>query len=153
MANQWSVLETLTPQGFLSFRDGLGTASGFESYQMREFEILLGLKNEDRLGRMDPLKGFKKVAKDSAESAQIYQQLKMVMEQKSLFESLMDWIGRTPIMGSKFGSKEDSTKCKNMLRRIWKPTGNMEKVFMEIPFPNKKSLKDWRVLIIMPENF
>ena len=37
MANQWGVLETLSPQGFLSFRDGLGTASGFESYQMREF--------------------------------------------------------------------------------------------------------------------
>lgn len=110
MANQWGVLETLTPQGFLSFRDGLGTASGFESYQMREFEILLGLKNEDRLGGMDPLKGFKKVAEDSSESAQIYQKLKMAMDQKSLFESLMDWIGRTPIMGSKFGSEEDSSE-------------------------------------------
>ena len=31
MANQWTVLETLTPQGFLAFRDGLGSASGFES--------------------------------------------------------------------------------------------------------------------------
>ena len=107
MANQWSVLETLTPQGFLAFRDGLGTASGFESYQMREFEILLGLKNEDRLGGMDPLKGFKKAAENDSESSQIYNQLKLEMEQNSLFESLMDWIGRTPIMGSKFGSEGD----------------------------------------------
>jgi len=107
MANQWSVLETLTPQGFLAFRDGLGTASGFESYQMREFEILLGLKNEDRLGGMDPLKGFKKAAENDLESSQIYNQLKLEMEQNSLFESLMNWIGRTPIMGSKFGSEGD----------------------------------------------
>ena len=41
MANQWKVMETLAPQDFLAFRDGLGTASGFESYQMRELEILL----------------------------------------------------------------------------------------------------------------
>lgn len=26
MATQWSVMETLTPQGFLSFREGLGSA-------------------------------------------------------------------------------------------------------------------------------
>jgi tryptophan 2,3-dioxygenase len=110
MANQWSVLETLTPQGFLSFRDDLGTASGFESYQMREFEILLGLKNEDRLGGMDPLKGFERAAKENSESAQIYDHLKMATEEKSLFESLMNWIGRTPIMGSKFGSEHDSSE-------------------------------------------
>ena len=58
MANQWTVLETLTPQGFLAFRDGLGTASGFESFQMREFEFLLGLENEDRIGGVDPLDSF-----------------------------------------------------------------------------------------------
>ena len=46
MADQWSVLETLTPQGFLAFRDELGTASGFQSFQMRELEILLGRDEE-----------------------------------------------------------------------------------------------------------
>ena len=49
MATQWSVMETLTPQGFLSFRDGLGSASGFESFQMRKFEILLGLKYDQKI--------------------------------------------------------------------------------------------------------
>ena len=53
---------------------------------------------------------FKKAAENDSESAQIYRQLKTVMDQKSLFESLMDWIGRTPIMGSKFGSEEDSVE-------------------------------------------
>ena len=50
---------------------------------MREFEILLGLENEDRLGGMDPLEGFKKAAENNIESLQIYNKLKTVKEQKS----------------------------------------------------------------------
>src|SRR5882757_5714559 len=30
---QWSVLETMTPTEYLAFRDALGRASGFQSYQ------------------------------------------------------------------------------------------------------------------------
>ena len=60
MAQQWSVMETLSPQDFLVFRDGLGSASGFESYQMRELEILIGLSDEQRTGGMDPLARFRK---------------------------------------------------------------------------------------------
>jgi len=41
---QIDVLETMTPQEFLSFRDRLESASGFQSYQFRELEFLLGHK-------------------------------------------------------------------------------------------------------------
>jgi tryptophan 2,3-dioxygenase len=47
---QWSVLETLTPNEYLEFRDTLGHASGFQSYQYREVEFLLGNKDESALG-------------------------------------------------------------------------------------------------------
>jgi tryptophan 2,3-dioxygenase len=107
MASQWSVLETLTPQGFLAFRDGLGTASGFESFQMREFEAVLGLKAEDRLGGMDPLSTFRKLAKRGGEDAKILKRLEEIAQNDSLYESLMNWIERTPIMGSTYGSEED----------------------------------------------
>src|SRR5262249_49496164 len=40
---QWHVMETLTPQDFLAFRDKLIPASGFQSFQLRELEIVLGL--------------------------------------------------------------------------------------------------------------
>ena len=89
MATQWSVMETLTPQGFLSFRDGLGSASGFESFQMRKFEILLGLKNEDRLFGMDPIDTFRKLAENSAKDAEILQDLEDALAKPSLEESLM----------------------------------------------------------------
>ena len=107
MANQWGVLETLTPQGFLAFRDGLGTASGFESFQMREFEILLGLKNEDRIGGMDPLTNFRAMAKANERGAAMLARLEDAMSKPSLCESLMNWVERTPIMGSSYDSEGD----------------------------------------------
>jgi len=47
---QWSVLETLTPNEYLEFRGSLGPASGFQSYQYRAIEFLLGNKDEKALG-------------------------------------------------------------------------------------------------------
>ena len=107
MANQWTVLETLTPQGFLAFRDGLGSASGFESYQMREFEILLGLEDADRIGGMDPLETFRRMAKRGEEHREVLAKLEDASSRPSLAESLMLWVERTPIMGSVFGSDND----------------------------------------------
>ena len=108
MANQWAVLETLTPQGFLAFRDDLGSASGFESFQMREFEILLGLDNADRIGGMDPLSSFKRMAEGDERSAAMLARLEDAMSQPSLYESMMNWVERTPIMGSSYGSEVDA---------------------------------------------
>ena len=41
----WGVLSTMTPADYASFRDALGQSSGFQSYQYRELEFLLGNKN------------------------------------------------------------------------------------------------------------
>ncbi|MFD1007206.1 tryptophan 2,3-dioxygenase [Oceanisphaera ostreae] len=41
----WEVLVTMTPADYASFRDALGQSSGFQSYQYRELEFLLGNKN------------------------------------------------------------------------------------------------------------
>ena len=43
---QLDILETMTPLEFLSFRSRLEAASGFQSYQFRELEFLLGVKDE-----------------------------------------------------------------------------------------------------------
>ncbi len=40
----WDVLATLTPSEYIEFRDKLGNASGFQSYQNRLFEFALGYK-------------------------------------------------------------------------------------------------------------
>ncbi len=42
---QIDILETMTPLGFLAFRDRLDTGSGFQSFQFREIEFAIGIKN------------------------------------------------------------------------------------------------------------
>src|SRR5690606_32984632 len=49
LTDQWSVLATLTPSEYLEFRGSLGNASGFQSYQYRAVEFLLGNKNAKML--------------------------------------------------------------------------------------------------------
>ena len=60
-------METLTPQDFLVFRSELGTASGFQSFQLREIELLLGLSNEerDKQGHSDPIDYLLKIVKET----------------------------------------------------------------------------------------
>ncbi|HEY4998907.1 MAG TPA: tryptophan 2,3-dioxygenase family protein, partial [Usitatibacter sp.] len=47
----WDVLATLTPAEYSSFRDDLGASSGFQSFQYRTIEFLLG--NKDAV-KMEP---------------------------------------------------------------------------------------------------
>lgn len=42
----WDVLSTLTPAEYLEFRDKLGKASGFQSFQYRQIEFALGYKTK-----------------------------------------------------------------------------------------------------------
>jgi len=49
LAEQWSVLATLTPSEYAEFRGFLGSASGFQSYQYRSVEFILGNKNAGML--------------------------------------------------------------------------------------------------------
>ena len=46
---QWSVLETMTPNEYLTFRPALGPASGFQSFQYRAIEFALGNKDAKSL--------------------------------------------------------------------------------------------------------
>jgi tryptophan 2,3-dioxygenase len=51
---QIDVLETMTPLEFLSFRERLESGSGFQSFQFRELEFLLGLKSQPAIDRYPP---------------------------------------------------------------------------------------------------
>lgn len=53
LTEQWSVLATLTPREYAQFRGSLASASGFQSYQYRAVEFLLGNKNADMVTVFD----------------------------------------------------------------------------------------------------
>lgn len=78
---QWSVLETLTPNEYLAFRPALGDSSGFQSLQYRLLEFMLGNKNEAML---------KVFAHDAAAT----EELRAVLEAPSLYDELLRHLHR-----------------------------------------------------------
>src|SRR5690625_5562891 len=46
LKNVWDIMATITPIKYVEFRDQLGNASGFQSYQNRLIEFALGYKTE-----------------------------------------------------------------------------------------------------------
>jgi len=55
LVQQVDVLETMTPQDFLQFRQSLAPASGFQSVQFRELEFLSGAKDPSFVERFKGL--------------------------------------------------------------------------------------------------
>ncbi|WP_409305044.1 tryptophan 2,3-dioxygenase [Peribacillus sp. SCS-155] len=49
LIQSWGILSTLTPSEYMEFRHMLGRSSGFQSYQNRLIEFVLGNKNERML--------------------------------------------------------------------------------------------------------
>ena len=46
----WDVLRTMTPSDYTAFRTALGQSSGFQSWQYRQIEFMLGNRNTAMLG-------------------------------------------------------------------------------------------------------
>ncbi|MEQ1567027.1 MAG: tryptophan 2,3-dioxygenase family protein [Myxococcota bacterium] len=105
--HQFEVMETMTPQGFLDFRDKLVPASGFQSFQLRELEIVLGLEEADRIhyGKVDPLRHIDEAARDTPAGNLARARIAAARSERTMLTSLDDWLFRTPIHGS---SPEDA---------------------------------------------
>ena len=99
---QMEVMETLTPQDFLNFRDKLVPSSGFQSFQMRELEILMGLEESERIhyGGVDPIRHIEEIAQDTPAGKLANARVNAVRQEKTLLAALNDWLYRTPVQGS-----------------------------------------------------
>jgi len=100
IAGHFALMETLTTRDYLAFRDKLAGASGFQSAQLREIEILMGLESSERipLGNEDYLRALQySDGRDSPASLRVKARL---ADRPSLRDALMDWLYRTPIDGS-----------------------------------------------------
>ncbi len=102
VANQhWEVMETLTTREFLAFRDKLFPASGFQSAQLRQIEILFGLEMEERVplglegGYLEALRGH-----DARPSPALQRVQAQLADRPTLKEAIDAWLLRTPIDGS-----------------------------------------------------
>jgi tryptophan 2,3-dioxygenase len=89
LIQQVRVLETLSPLEFLEFRDYLFPASGFQSFQFRLVETMMGLRHEDRITYNG--QPFYR----SLEPAQ-QEQLAQLSSRPSLFDAIQQWLERMP---------------------------------------------------------
>ena len=106
---QFRVMETLPPQDFLDFRDKLSPSSGFQSFQLREMEILLGLEDSQRvqLGSHDALGHIRALAEGSPGGAMAWGRIVQARSETTLRSALLAWLARTPIHGSVAGAPGD----------------------------------------------
>jgi len=81
LINSWSVLATMTPSDYLNFRDSLGNASGFQSYQNRMMEYCLGYKTTHALSIYE-------------KNQDIHSQLKTQLETPSIYDEAIRAVAR-----------------------------------------------------------
>jgi len=91
MNDQIAIMETMTPQQFLSFRDYLVPASGFQSIQFKRLEISLGLKREFRID-FDKQSFYNRLNDDDRAL------LEGLEEKPSLFDLVDNWLSRMPLL-------------------------------------------------------
>lgn len=107
-ASHFRLMETMRPKEYLKFRDKLSPASGFQSAQMRELEILLGLEEAERVrygnegSFLDALRG------DQGDASPALQRvLRRMRDVPTLKDAVYSWLARTPIQGSTPGMPDD----------------------------------------------
>jgi len=98
---QIDVLETMTPLDFLDFRDQLRPASGFQSFQFKMLEAMMGLKFEDRHGKAFYQSHLRKEHID---------EIAKIEAQPSLIELLNGWLERIPFFDAPFYAKPEKVK-------------------------------------------
>ena len=72
LIEQWGVLTTLTPSEYNEFRSFLQSSSGFQSWQYRAIEFILGNKNADMLQVFDHDPATHRLLSDLMEEPTVY---------------------------------------------------------------------------------
>lgn len=134
LVHQTDILETMTPLEFITFRDRLESASGFQSFQFRELEFVLGQKNEQILNRFDELDEEK-------------QKLQKRFEQKSLWQVFLEFLKLNgyKITDEIINSDKDSlsSELKEILLKIYNEN-YMIAQFCELLLDLDEGFQEWR---------
>jgi tryptophan 2,3-dioxygenase len=79
--NAWDVLRTMTPSEYTSFRGSLGRSSGFQSWQYRAIEFLVGNRNVSML-------------RQHAHDPEIVARLEKILDEPSLYDEAVNLLAR-----------------------------------------------------------
>lgn len=135
MNDQIAIMETMTPQQFLSFRDYLVPASGFQSIQFKRLEISLGLKREYRID-FDKQSFYNRLNEDDRAL------LEGLENKPSLFELVDKWLARMPLLKiDKFDFWEYYQAATNEMLTEDKQTIETNAMLSDVEI--RQELKDW----------
>jgi tryptophan 2,3-dioxygenase len=136
LTEQWSVLATLTPSEYAEFRGVLGNASGFQSWQYRCVEFVLGNKNPRMLEVFS--------ADPSAQA-----EVRRALEEPSLYDEFLRYLAR-------LGYPIPSSVLERDVTKAWTFCGELVPVFTSV---YEDAERNWAVyetceeLVDLEDNF
>ncbi|MBI3554181.1 MAG: tryptophan 2,3-dioxygenase [Elusimicrobia bacterium] len=108
----WDVLTTMTPADYLTFRDGLGHSSGFQSFQYRLLEFKLGNKNAAMLA-------------PHADRPEVHALLDAALKAPSLYDEAVRLL-------SKRGFKIDPKRLERDFTRPTEPDASVQEAWLAV---------------------
>lgn len=112
LVNSWNILSTMTPVDYLTFRELLGPASGFQSYAYRKLEFLLGNKNAELL-------------EVHRHDDKVFDDLSAVLTAPSLYDVVIEKLADS-------GFKIDAEKLDRDFSQPYQPNESVQKAWLEI---------------------
>jgi len=131
LVHQFDVLETMTPLDFMDFRDFLIPASGFQSYQFRILENVLGLRPESRIEHEKKSYHYKL-------SPEHQKLVKQSEENPNLFGVIEKWLERIPFLNIPDLKYNFLEEYKNAVEKMF---NDDKKVIMNHMEPDSTELK------------
>jgi len=112
LVHSWNILSTMTPVDYLTFREKLGPASGFQSYSYRRLEFLLGNKNAGLIDvyRHNPV---------------VYEELQELLHSPSLYDEVVRKLSNS-------GFDINSGKLERDFSLPYEPDDSVENAWLEI---------------------
>lgn len=116
LASHFELMETMTTRDYLAFREKLSPASGFQSVQMREIEVMLGLEEKKRIA-LGHEGSYKKALlhPDGSPTKSSRRLEKRLADTPTMHDAIDDWLYRTPIQGSMPTDEGDAEVVKTFL--------------------------------------
>ena len=136
LAEQWAVLATLTPSEYAEFRSYLQSSSGFQSWQYRAVEFILGNKDEQMLQVF-------------AHDAEIHELLTALYEEPTVYDEFLRFLHR-------LGHPIPDAVLKRDVRERWHLHPSLLPVFLDIYDHTKSHWREYEAcetLVDVEDNF
>lgn len=127
LVEQYDILDTMTSLDFLDFRKYLSPGSGFQSYQFKGIEALLGLNEKIRLSpphyHDQKSKGayYKRVDKEGGALSQEHANyMNKIESSTNMFDALQGWLERMPFLDDKYWENGTSETYWEKYKEVFK---------------------------------